>query len=61
MGPAGDNNYCVDSKFRVNGVEGLRIVDGSVFPISPGWFPASSTATISQKAFHDIVAAAKAS
>lgn len=61
MGPAGDKNYCVDSKFRVNGVEGLRIVDGSVFPISPGGFPASSTLLAGRKATHDILAdAAKA-
>lgn len=59
MGPADDPDYCVDSKFRVNGVDGLRVVDGSVFPISPGGFPASSTATVSRKAFYDIIAAAQ--
>lgn len=57
MGPADDPDYCVDSKFRVNGVDGLRVVDGSVFPISPGGFPGSSTATISRKAFYDIIEA----
>ena len=61
MGPKGDTDYCVDSKFRVNGVSGLRVVDGSVFPISPGGFPASATATISRKAFYDILEAAKES
>lgn len=59
MGPRDDGDYCVDSKFRVNGVDGLRVVDGSIFPISPGGFPGSSTATISRKAFYDIIAAAK--
>jgi choline dehydrogenase len=59
MGPADNRDYCVDSKFRVQGVRGLRVVDGSVFPISPGGFPASATATVSRKAFYDILEEAK--
>jgi choline dehydrogenase len=45
---------CVDSKFRVHGVEGLRVVDGSVFPRAPGGFPVGSTFLIGQKAFRVI-------
>ncbi|KAF2643050.1 putative choline dehydrogenase [Massarina eburnea CBS 473.64] len=41
---------CVDSKFRVHGVEGLRIVDASVFPRTPGAFPILPVFLISQKA-----------
>ncbi|KAK1497659.1 hypothetical protein CCUS01_13052 [Colletotrichum cuscutae] len=46
---------CVDSKFRVHGVQGLRVVDGSVFPRVPGGFPVGATYAASRKAFHDIV------
>jgi choline dehydrogenase len=56
MGPAGDKNYCVDSKFRVNGVDRLRIVDASVFPRVPGGMPNSPTFTISRKALEVILA-----
>ncbi|KAF4980221.1 hypothetical protein FZEAL_3732 [Fusarium zealandicum] len=59
MGPAGDRDYCVDPEFRVNGVEGLRVVDASIFPRSPGGFPAAPTFVISQKAFKVILQDAK--
>lgn len=55
MGPRGDKNYCVDSNFKVNGVDGLRVVDGSVFPRTPGGFPVAPTFMISHKAFGAIV------
>ncbi|SMQ45602.1 unnamed protein product [Zymoseptoria tritici ST99CH_1A5] len=55
MGPAGDPNYCVDSKFRVNGVSGLRVVDASVLPRVPGAFPNGPTFAISRKAFEVIL------
>lgn len=51
IGPKGDRNYRVDSKFRVNGVDGLRVVDASVFSRTPGGFPAAPTFVITQKAF----------
>lgn len=51
----GSSDSCVDSKFRVHGVEGLRVVDGSVFPRVPGGFPVGATYAASRKAFHDIV------
>lgn len=59
MGPKDDPDYCVDSEFRVNGVEGLRVVDGSVFPRTPGAFPVAPTFVISQKAFHVLEAGLK--
>jgi choline dehydrogenase len=56
MGPKNDPNYCVDSNFKVNGVENLRIVDASVFPRPMGSFPLSSVYTMSHKAFKTILA-----
>lgn len=58
MGPSDDPDYCVDSKFRVNGVEGLRVVDASVWPRTPGAFPVGPTFVIGRKAYHDILAEA---
>ncbi|KAH7110363.1 hypothetical protein B0J11DRAFT_599519 [Dendryphion nanum] len=55
MGPRGHRDYCVDSKFRVNGVNSLRVVDASVFPRMPGAMPNTPTFTISRKAFEAIV------
>ncbi|KAH8596917.1 putative choline dehydrogenase [Bisporella sp. PMI_857] len=54
MGPKDDPEYCVDSKFRVNGVERLRVVDASIFPRTPGAFPVAPTFVISQMAFRNI-------
>lgn len=51
MGPAGHEDYCVDSKFRVHGVDSLRIVDASVLPRAPGGMPNGPTFTLSRKAF----------
>ncbi|KAH7014386.1 uncharacterized protein B0I36DRAFT_299277 [Microdochium trichocladiopsis] len=56
IGPAGDRLAVLDSKFRVRGVRGLRVVDASVFPISPGGFPVLPTVMIAQKASQDILA-----
>lgn len=49
IGVANDSLAVVDSRFRVHGVEGLRVVDASVFPISPGGFPVLATVLIGQK------------
>lgn len=54
MGPKDHPEYCVDSKFKVNGVDGLRVVDASVFPHTPGAFTVGPTFIISQKAFETI-------
>ncbi|PSN75099.1 alcohol oxidase [Corynespora cassiicola Philippines] len=52
-----DNPHAVlDSKFRVRGVEGLRVVDGSIFPVQPGELPSLATFMISEKALDDILA-----
>ena len=40
----------MDSRFRVRGVSGLRVVDASVFPRIPGFFIVSSVYTIAEKA-----------
>ncbi|KAF6826429.1 choline dehydrogenase [Colletotrichum musicola] len=57
-----DNRMAVlDSRFRVHGVEGLRVVDASVFPRVPGAFPAVATFMISQKASEVVLQDAAAS
>ena len=38
IGPVGDPMAVVDSQFRVHGIQGLRVVDASVFPRIPGFF-----------------------
>lgn len=57
----GDKNpmAVLDSKFRVRGVVGLRVVDGSALPVVPGAFPVVPTMMISQKATEDVLADAK--
>ncbi|KAK3995726.1 putative GMC oxidoreductase [Cladorrhinum sp. PSN332] len=49
----------LDSKFRVRGVAGLRVVDGSAFPQTPGAFPVISTFLISEKASEDVLSDAR--
>jgi choline dehydrogenase len=46
----------VDSKFRVRGVTGLRIVDASVFPEIPGLFIVVPIYMMSEKASDVILA-----
>jgi choline dehydrogenase-like flavoprotein len=41
----------LDSRFRVRGVRGLRVVDACIFPRIPGYFIASAIYMISEKAF----------
>jgi len=55
IGANNDKNAVLDSKFRVRGVSGLRVVDGSAFPRVPGAFPVLSTFMISEKASEDIL------
>lgn len=45
-----DRFAVVDSRFRVHGVKGLRIVDASVFPNIPGYFILTPILMISEKA-----------
>jgi choline dehydrogenase len=59
MGAAGDPNAVVDSKFRVRGTKGLRVVDASVFPRTPGLFIVMAIYMIAEKASDEILADAK--
>jgi choline dehydrogenase-like flavoprotein len=54
IGPA-DKGGVVDSKFRVHGCEGLRIVDASIFPRIPGLFIVSAVYMIGEKAAETIL------
>jgi choline dehydrogenase len=56
IGPDDDPNAVLDSKMRVRGVTGLRVVDASVFPLIPGTYTALSTYMVSEKAADDILA-----
>jgi choline dehydrogenase len=56
IGADNDTMAVLDSKFRVRGVAGLRVVDASAFARIPGVFPAVSTFMISQKASDDMIA-----
>ncbi|KAF2751169.1 GMC oxidoreductase [Sporormia fimetaria CBS 119925] len=49
IGPEGDEEAVLDSRFRVRGVRGLRVVDASVFPRIPGVFPVVSTFMVGAK------------
>ena len=50
IGPASDPNAVLDSRFRVHGTTGLRVVDASVFPRIPGYFIVSAVYMIAEKA-----------
>lgn len=50
IGPTGDPTSVLDSRFRVHGTTGLRVVDASVFPRIPGYFIVSAVYMIAEKA-----------
>jgi choline dehydrogenase len=50
IGADGDAMAVLDSRFRVRGVKGLRVVDASVFPRIPGYFIVTAVYMISEKA-----------
>ncbi|KAK3313248.1 hypothetical protein B0H66DRAFT_632356 [Apodospora peruviana] len=56
IGADNDPLAVLDSKFRVRGVVGLRVVDASAFPVVPGAFPSLPTMMLSAKAFEDVLA-----
>lgn len=56
IGADNDTLAVLDSKFRVRGVAGLRVVDASAFARIPGIFPVVSTFMISQKASEEMIA-----
>ena len=58
IGADWDSQAVLDSKFRVRGVQNLRVVDASVFPRIPGYFIVLPIYMISEKATDDILAAA---
>lgn len=55
IGKDSDRNAVLDSKFRVRGVTGLRVVDASSFPKTPGFFPTVPLYMISEKAADVII------
>ncbi|MGE3456960.1 MAG: GMC family oxidoreductase [Kofleriaceae bacterium] len=55
IGAAGDPKAVLDSKFRVRGTSGLRVVDASVFARIPGTFLAVPVYMISEKATDTIL------
>ncbi|KAF8861050.1 alcohol oxidase [Acephala macrosclerotiorum] len=59
IGKDGDPFAVLDSSFRVRGVKGLRVVDASAFPKTPGFFPALPLYMISEKAADVIMQDAK--
>lgn len=59
IGADDDANAVLDSKFRVRGVQGLRVVDASVFPKIPGFYIAVPVYMVSEKAAEVILADAK--
>jgi len=55
IGRADDPMAVLDSRFRVLGTQGLRVVDASVFPKIPGYFIAAPIYMISEKATDVII------
>ncbi|HEV7401324.1 MAG TPA: GMC family oxidoreductase [Chthoniobacteraceae bacterium] len=50
-----DKEAVIDSKFKVHGVRGLRIVDASSFPYIPGYFVAVPIFIIAEKAAETVL------
>ena len=57
MGKEEDDTAVVDSKLRVRGVDGLRVVDASVMPLLMGGHPQMAVYAIAEKAADMIKAA----
>lgn len=55
MGKADEGMAVIDSQARVYGVEGLRVVDASSFPILPPGHPQSTVHALAEKIADDIV------
>jgi choline dehydrogenase len=50
-----DQGGVVDSRFRVHGIQGLRVVDASVFSRIPGYFIVTAIYMIAEKAADTIL------
>lgn len=59
IGAADDPMAVLDSRFRVRGMRGLRVVDACVFPRVPGFFPVAAIMMIGEKAGDVILEDAK--
>jgi choline dehydrogenase-like flavoprotein len=59
IGPR-ESGGVLDSRFRVHGTKGLRVVDASVFPRIPGFFIACAVYMIGEKAADAILEDARA-
>lgn len=55
MGKAGDPKAVIDSKARVMGVTGLRVVDASAFPFLPPGHPTAVVYMLAEKIADDIL------
>ncbi|KAI9727417.1 MAG: hypothetical protein M1834_008423 [Cirrosporium novae-zelandiae] len=55
IGADDDANAVLDAKFRVRGVDSLRVVDASIFPKIPGFYIVTSIYMISEKAAEVII------
>jgi choline dehydrogenase len=56
MGRRSDPGAVLDSRFRVHGTQGLRVVDASVFPRIPGFFIVTAIYMAAEKASAAILA-----
>lgn len=50
MGPLSDPDAVVDTRCRVHGVQGLRIVDASICPVNPRRGPAATAVMLAERA-----------
>jgi choline dehydrogenase len=50
MGPASDPHAVVDHELRVHGLEGLRVVDASIFPLVPSGNTHAPTVAVAERA-----------
>lgn len=55
MGMVNDSMAVLDSKARVFGVQGLRVVDASAFPVLPPGHPSSTIYALAEKIANDIL------
>ncbi|KAI9647021.1 hypothetical protein NHQ30_005023 [Ciborinia camelliae] len=55
MGPVNDTKTVVDSKARVLGVSGVRVVDAAAFPLLPPGHPMSTVYAFAEKIASDII------